>query len=304
PLPYRLSTRRLAAGGSALAGWEGTRRQPRRCCILLGDSDVFPPGSVSLNGVKIFPEFSSERVVSYAASLIRASGCGLERVFYEYLRSQGAIYRRVERPAFYEGGVSAVIRADQVLVGDASFMRLMKISLPQGLNVKNAVFCAINGKLAGIFALNYALHATVRPSLSALLDSRITPVLATRDFNITPAMLTQRFKLPGDRLVFPAQERRRELSGQGRPHGETLVCLVCREVFGRLAVAVAGARRLNSAVRLNTGLAAAESVIGLLLSFYLTSQAAISSLTVFNLLVFHLAWLIPILLISGWVNRY
>ncbi len=304
PLPYRLSTRRLAAGGAALAGWEGVRSQPRRCCILLRDSDMFPPGAVALNGVKIFPEFSSERVVSYAASLIRESGCELERVFYEYLRSQGAMYRRVERPVFYEGGVSAVIRTDQVLVGDASFMHLMGISLPQGLNVKSAVFCSINGKLAGIFALNYALHATVRPSLSALLSSRIAPVLVTRDFNVTPAMLTQRFKLPGDKLIFPAQERRRELSDEERPHGETLVCLVCREGIGPLAEAVAGAKRLNTAVRLNTGLAAAESIIGLLLSFYLTSQAAISSLTVFNLLVFHLAWLIPILLISGWINRY
>ena len=34
-------------------------------------------------------------------------------------------------------------------------MNLMEVPLPQGLNVKNAVFCAIDGELAGIFALNY-----------------------------------------------------------------------------------------------------------------------------------------------------
>ncbi|MCD7928023.1 MAG: hypothetical protein LUF80_04080, partial [Oscillospiraceae bacterium] len=304
PLPYRLSTRRLTAGGAALAGWEGIRSRGRNSCILLGDHDLFPPGAASLNGVKIFPAFAADRVVSYTATLIRLSGCGLDRIFYEYMHSQGMAYRRAQRPAFYEGGISAVIRNDQVLVGDASFMHLMEIPLPQGLNVKNAVFCAINGELAGIFALNYALYATVRPSLFSLLSNRISPVLATRDFNITPAMLTQRFKLPGDRLIFPAQERRRDLSDQEQPHGQTLVCLLCREGIGPLAEAVVGAKRLRAAVRLNTGLAAAGSVIGLLLAFYLTSQAAFSSLSVLNLLVFQLAWLVPTLLISGWVNRY
>lgn len=303
-LPYRLSTRRLTGGSAALAGWDGIRRQAKNACILLGDHDLFPPGAVALNGVKIFPNYSMDRVVSYAATLIRESGCGLERIFYEYLRSQGAVYRRAQRTVCYEGGVSAVIRADQVLVGDASFMRLMEISLPQGLNVKNAVFCAINGELAGIFALNYGLHATVRPSLTALVSNHISPVLATRDFNVTPAMLTQRFKLPGNRLAFPPQERRRELSDQGLSHEEPLVCLLCREGIGPLTEAVVGAKRLYAAVRLNTGLAAAGAVIGLLLAFYLTAQTAFSSLSVLNLLIFHLAWLVPILLISGWVNRY
>ena len=77
-------------------------------------------------------------------------------------------------------------------------MNLMEVPLPQGLNVKNAVFCAIDGELAGIFALNYTLPDTVFPSLTSLLRERVGPVLATRDFNLIPAMLQQRFKLAAD----------------------------------------------------------------------------------------------------------
>ena len=67
-----------------------------------------------------------------------------------------------------------------MLVGSAAFMNLMEVPLPQGLNVKNAVFCAIDGELAGIFALNYTLPDTVFPSLTSLLRERVGPVLATR----------------------------------------------------------------------------------------------------------------------------
>ncbi len=117
----------------------------------------------------------------------------------------------------YEGGgLSANIRGDQVLVGSAAFMNLMEVSLPVGLNVKNAVFCAIDGELAGIFALSYTLPDTVFPSIEELMREKVGPVLATRDFNLIPAMLKQRFKLAADKMDFPPVERRRELSDPTR----------------------------------------------------------------------------------------
>ena len=115
-------------------------------------------------------------------------------------------------------------------MGSAAFMKLMEIQLPPGLNVKNAVFCAIDGELAGIFALNYTLPDTVFPrSGMRLIREKVGPVLATRDFNLIPAMLRQRFKLAADKMDFPPVERRRELSDPDQPHSEMLTALLCRE---------------------------------------------------------------------------
>lgn len=303
-LPFRLVSQRLAGVGAALAGWEGVRRQAKGAGILLTDADLFPPGSVALNGVKVFQNYPLDKVISVTATMIRDTGSGLDRPFHELLRSQGTIYRKTEDLHCYEGGASAVIRGEHVLVGSASFMHLMEVTLPQGLNVKNAVFCAIDGELAGIFALSYALHATVRPSLTALIANRISPILATRDFNLIPAMLRQRFKLPAEKMEFPEQERRRALSDPRQRHDPPLVCVLCREGIGPLSETVVGAKRLWLATRLSSTLAAIGSVIGVLLAFYLTAQAAFTSLSVLNLLMFLLMWLVPTLLIAGWVNRY
>ena len=158
--------RRVSQSGGALAGWPGAAGSRRGNRVLITDLDLFPPGFVELNGIKVFGDFSVERVVGYTATLIRDSGCGLEKLFHDLLRTQGAIFRRADSLCCYEGGgLSANIRGDQVLVGSAAFMNLMEVPLPQGLNVKNAVFCAIDGELAGIFALNYTLPDTVFPSL-------------------------------------------------------------------------------------------------------------------------------------------
>ena len=94
--------------------------------------------------------------------------------------------------------------------------------------------------------------------------------MATRDFNLIPAMLRQRFKLPVDKMEFPAAERRIELSDEDQEHSDILTAVLCREGVAPYSEAVVGAARLRRAVRISALLASLGAVAGLLLAFYLT----------------------------------
>jgi hypothetical protein len=302
-LPFRTLTRRLAASGASLPGWSAAEKAGG--ALLVNDTDLFPPGSVSMNGIKVFGDFPVEKVVGVTATLIRDSGSGLDQLFHDLLRTQGAVYRRAADVTRHEGGgLSGVIRGEQILVGSAAFLSLMAVPLPPGLKVHNAVFCAIDNQLAGVFALNYTMNLPIPPALSALISASVSPVLATRDFNLIPAMLRQKFKLPVDKMAFPATDRRAELSDPNRPHSGRIVAVLCREGLVPFAEAIIGARRLRGAVRLSTGLSVLGALVGLLLSFYLSFISAWISLAAIHLAFFQLAWLVPVWLISGWVNRY
>ena len=130
------------------------------------------------------------------------------------------------------------------------------------------------------------------------------PVLATRDPNLIPALLEQKFKLPVDKMEFPPVDRRLDLSKPAPEEAGDLVALLSREGLGPYCDAVVGGRRLRLAVRLGLAFALAGSVLGLCLTFYLTSVGAYASLTPANFLVFMAAWLVPQWLISNWVNQY
>lgn len=302
-LPYRKLAQRLSHAGAALAGWEGAAR-----CgsggVIVTDGDLFPTGSVTVAQVKVFGSAATEKVVGYTASMLRAMDCGLTRTFHDLLRAQGALYRDVADLEWHEGGASGVIRGKEVLVGTAAYMHLMEVALPPGYNIKNAVFCAIGGQLAGMFLLHYAMSEGVNPSLSALMKAGLAPVLATRDPNLIPALLEQKFKLPVDRLEFPPVGRRLELSGRDSEEDGELVALLSREGLSVYCDALVGGRRLRQAVRWGLIFALAGSVIGLCLTFYLTSIGAYASLTAANFLVFMTAWLVPEILIANWVNQY
>lgn len=302
-LPYRKLSQRLSHAGAALAGWEGAARCGQGG-VIVTDGDLFPTGSVTVAQVKVFGSAATEKVVGYTASMLRAMDCGLTRPFHDLLRAQGALYRDVADLEWHEGGASGVIRNSEVLVGTSAYMHLMEVALPPGHNIKNAVFCAIGGQLAGMFLLNYAMSDTVNPSLSALMGAGLSPVLATRDPNLIPALLEQKFRLPVDKLEFPPVDRRLELSSREQEEDGEPVALLSREGLSVYCDALVGGRRLRQAVRWGLIFALAGSAIGLCLTFYLTSVGAYASLTVTNFLIFMAAWLVPEVLIANWVNQY
>lgn len=302
-LPFHVLARRLSKTGAALAGWAGAERC-RDGSIVLTDTDLFPPGTVRHNGIKVFGNFPNEKVVAYTATLIRSTGGGLDKPFSDLMKAENALYRTAGDVSIQENGITGVIRGQEVLVGTASFMRLMNVALPQGLSVKNAVFCAIDGDLAGVFALRYELPGAVQPCLTALIHNRITPLLATRDPNLIPSLLGQKFKLPVDKLEFPSVERRLELSQEDGEHDAVVTAALCREGLEPYCDAAVGARRLCTAVWWGTILSVAGGCVGLLLTFYLTFVDAYHSLSPAALLVFLLGWLVPELVLADWVNRY
>ena len=302
-LPYQKLTQRLNRVGAVLAGWPGAARCGQGG-VIVSDLDLFPTGSVHVAQVKVFGGAATEKVVGYTATMLRVMDCGLTRPFHDLLRTHGALYREVSGLEWHEGGASGIIRNQEVLVGTAAYMHLMEVLIPPGHNVKNAIFCAINGQLSGLFLLNYAMSSAVNPSLSALMKAGAAPVLATRDPNLIPALLEQKFKLPVDKMEFPPVDRRLDLSRPAPEEAGDLVALLSREGLGPYCDAVVGGRRLRLAVRLGLAFALAGSVIGLCLTFYLTSVGAYASLTPASFLVFMAAWLVPQWLIANWVNQY
>ena len=202
-MPFSRLARHFHKAGCAVAGWCGAEKISRRRAMILTDGDLFPPGTIQLNGVKVFGEDLS-RVSSYAASMARAADCGLQRLFDGLLRSEGGHYEKVDDFSFYEeGGYSATIRGESVLLGTASFMRKMEVRLPGGINLRTGIFLAMDRQLAAVFAVKYQPSENVDFALRMMRRSRITPILASRDPNITPALLKRKFH-KGVKVEFPS----------------------------------------------------------------------------------------------------
>ena len=301
-LPFARLARHLQKAGCAVAGWRGAERISGQRRMVLTDGDLFPPGTIQLNGVKVFGE-EIPRAASYAATLARCAGCGLERVFDGLLRSEGGHYHEAQDFSFYEeGGYSATIHGESVLLGTASFMRKMEVRLPGNINLRTGIFLAVDHQLTAAFAVKYHAAENVDFALRMMRRSRVTPVLASRDPNITPALLKRKFH-KGVKVEYPDLTDRVALSEAEQDRGLPRA-LIFREGLLPYAETVCGSRRLCRAVRRAAGLSFFASAAGTLLTSYLAFQGSYDLLTPLALLVFCLLWTAPVLLMADWTGRY
>ena len=299
-LPLRRLTKRFVKSGSALAGYVGADRLRRSNCVILTDTDLFPPGTVSLNGLKIYGE-ESGKVISYAATMAHASQSGLSRLFDTLLEGEGGRLEPLDDLSFYEeGGVSGLIHGETVLFGTAAFCRKMHVTMPGGLSLKTGAFLAVDGTLIAVFAVKYTAAENVDWALHALKRSRITPVLAVRDGSITPALLKRKFGTDA-RAVYPTISTRLALSEKD---GEHPYALLYREGLMPYAEIAVGSKRLVHAVRVAAVLSLGSSAVSALLAFYLTFVGAYSALTPVSMLLYLLLWALAALIEGFWADRY
>ena len=285
-----------------MAGWAGAQKISAQRRMIVTDMDLFPPGTVQLNGRKLFGE-TQERAVSLAASMARAAGSGLERLFNNLVRSEGGRYEKVDDFSFYEeGGWSGTIKGEFVLMGGISFMRKMNIRLPADVNLKTGVFLAVDKELIAVFAVKYSPSENVDFAMKLMQRSRIQPILASRDPNITPSLIKRKFSR-GAHMEYPSLSERIALS-EAEKDRDLPRALLFREGLLPYAETVAGSLRLCKAVRRAAAISLLGSWAGTLLTFYLTSLGAYELLNPLALEVFLLLWTLPVLLMADWTGRY
>lgn len=302
-LPLYYLTRRLERSGAAAAGYAGARAVAYSGRMVLTDDDLFPAGTVTLNGYKVYGE-ERVRAVSYAASVARAAGSSLAPLLDRQLTAEGGYPMRVDEMRYCEeGGVEAAIRGETVLMGSAYFMKKRHVSLPRDLKLQTGLFLAVDGVLTAVFAVKYQPSRNAEWALRAMRRSHITPVLAVRSSNVTPGLIKRKFGVDA-KVVYPDVSTRLALAQLAAQQGETPNVIVCREGLLPLAESVVGSRRMVRAVRTATVLGYIGSLCGVLLSYYLTSVGNFAVLTPLAMVVFLLLWLLPTLLIAGLVRHF
>ena len=302
-LPLYYLSRRLERSGAAAAGYAGARAVARAGRIVLTDDDLFPAGTVTLNGYKVYGE-ERVRAVSYAAAVSKAAGSSLAPLLDRQLTAEGGYPMRVDEMRYCEeGGVETAIRGETVLMGSAYFMKKRHVSLPRDLKLQTGLFLAVDGVLTAVFAVKYQPSRNAEWALRAMRRSHITPVLAVRSSNVTPGLIKRKFGVDA-KVVYPDVSTRLALAQLAAQQGETPNVIVCREGLLPLAESVVGSRRMVRAVRTATVLGYIGSLCGVLLSYYLTSVGNFAVLSPLAMVVFLLLWLLPTLLIAGLVRHF
>lgn len=290
PLPFFISIKSLIRSGSTIAGWSGLYDIGKAKHLIVTDSDLFPKGCVKISRTRVFAGMEPERIISFAGSIISASGSAMVHPFAELMRKAGGGLMPVEAFSVHEsGGLTAMIDGEDVYCGNAAFMRLMGVILPEKHVLNNGVYIAVAGVICGVFEMEYIASDAVKSALEELVGSDRHAIFAVRDFNITPSMLSVKFDMPTDGFDFPPYPERYAISGAEPSEASKPAALISREGLSALVSLADHGKMLFSRIRLSVMLSVVSAVIGMLVMFILSLSALPSVVTALSYL---LAWLL------------
>lgn len=303
--PMAILERRLHALGTVLCGWEGVKKLTERTVYPLTDSDIFPAGSIKMNGVKFYGDRDPEVTISYATSLICANGGGLVPVFQQLLSSRNGPKYPVQNFQIYPEGIGGEVCGESVIMGSSQFLRDLGVEIPAGTMVNQAVYVAIDGEFSGLFAVTYARMKYSAAGMVTLCGNRaVTPLITADDFLLTPGFLKEKFGVNTRRLVYPTREEKTLLGGKVAAEDATVLALTTRDGLAPAAYAISGAKALRSACRLGLTIHLIGGILGMLIMLALAVLGSVELLTPLNILLYQLVWMIPGLLVTEWTRTF
>ena len=296
-LPFFTGSVRIFSSGAGIAGWSGLCDIGQSKNLIVTDRDLFPEGTVELESVRIFADAKPERIISYAGSMLTASGCGVASCFNDLMEKNGCSIRKIENfETLPGGGMKGIIDSSVILCGSSDLMQLMNVRVPFRLVDRTSVLLAVDGILYGIFNMKYTADPKVRKALVNLMRSNRHPIFALRDFNATPEMLRGCFDVATDGYDFPPYVERFKMSEAMPSEDSKVAAVVCREGLRPLTHMADTGRSMYVTIRLNMLLTVLCALLGMLIAFI--RLVGVGSIGVGFLFWYMILWLIPVLLLS------
>lgn len=302
--PMAVLERRLHKLGVVLCGWRGVKAMSGSAVVPLTDLDLFPVGSVKINGMKFFRRADSDQLIAYTAAIMERADNALTPLFRQLLSSRNGRQYVVEQYRCYAGGLGGTVFGESVLLGSAQFLHDMGVEIPEGTRVSQAVYVAVEGELCAVFALAFGKMKGVSAGLGTLCGYRgLTPVLTGDNFLMNEGFLRSKFSVSTRRIAFPGAEQR-ETVEQWQPDPEASVpcALTVQEGLPPFAFAITGARSLRSCCNLGLAMHILAGVLGIVIVALLTLVEGSQLLTPVNLLLYQLAWCVPGVFITSWTR--
>ena len=194
------------------------------------------------------------------------------------------------------------------------FVAYYNEELPRPVHLEPDAFSMLGDRAAAAAALLSYTAAVAALGIVKKLDmlplyfsigvaNGLLPLLATRDFMITPQFLKLRYKIASERVEFPTVEERAQLSEPNAGLGGTQGALLARDSFEGFLAAVSGARAMRGAAIGSIAIAVMGGAMGMLVLTFLTFLGATLSASCWNLFLYTLLWLAPGILITSLSSR-
>lgn len=305
-LPMKAAARRLLRRGAMLSGFSAVDDYFLTNSLTVDASDLFPAGSVTLNGIKTFSGGRIDQAILDAAALVHEAGGPLAPVLEQVIQGDDKILPTVESLVYEQGmGISGWVDGRRVLAGNRELLQNHGI-VPPSLDYENRylrarrklVYLCSAGELCAMFVVTYRFSPYIRQELDRFARNGIGLMVRTCDPNITTALLCDGFDLSESDVLILSAAATSEFEELRAPQETADASIAYDGRIDGLMDVLSSAIRLGTIVKLSSVLQVIGILLGFLLSAFLAFYGGLFNLNGATALLFQLFWLLAALIPS------
>lgn len=294
---YRHISKQLMNQGAAIAGARQANLLRDTEEVILNQDDLFPEGSITLKSMQNMSTLKDNELLACAASLTDTVQLEIGRILTQAVREQYGVTLYARNVSLVEGGIMGDIGSSHVVVGSASLMVKMGVRVRAAHDNTVALYVVVDNTLAGVITFVYQSTSNTYQAMRTMRRMRMSATLVGRDFNVSPAMVEEQFNIHHNVNQLNPRGCERLLD-PSYTYGDAPTAILSRSGAGYFINVLRGANKLAGAVRSALILGAFSGICGMTIVFYLLFQNAIPALAVLNLLLYQIAWYIPLFWIT------
>ncbi|WBY63744.1 MAG: hypothetical protein ACFWUD_02615 [Thermocaproicibacter melissae] len=299
-LPLARLNRVASRCGGMAVGWDAIDRFTGTDSVLVDAGELFPRGTVVLNGIQTFAGQRIDEAILEATALTSAIGGTLSDLFSQIVKSRSDILPNVEHPIYEEGlGISGKVNDRIILVGNGELLKKHGIEAPSHdyeekyrRGGKVPVYLASGGELVAMFLVFYRSDRRRAAELRRLENTGISLLVRTLDPNITPELISDCFGLSIHSVTILNEHLGKIYDSLRKQSPESRVTAIlatkgrASSMFRMLTACI----RQRANIVMGVALQTAGAVLGFALAAFFAACGSLSQLSATALLLFELFW--------------
>ena len=306
-LPISRLCRTARRAGAMVVGYEAVEQLGNVNAVMVDAEELFPRGTVVLNGIKTYGDRgAAEDGVMAASALVKEVGGPLSGVFDQVISENEDVLPQVETHSYEDNqGIVGQVDGKTICIGNRALLINHRIQVPAreeeaqyASGGQQVIYLAVDTSVVAMLVLTYTADRRRKNEIQRLEDSGISVIVRTTDPNVTSQLISRLFGVDTASVgILDSRlgQEYQKLTGTQIPRADAVVATKGRmeSMMNVISACVEERRTIGMVVALQN----AAVVLGFVLVAFLACFGAMGQLSSLILFLFQLFWLLVVILL-------
>ena len=313
-VPLHKLAKNSLANQSMVVGYQAVESFSESAAVMLDAKELYPEGSVHLNGIKTFDTRRIDDAMLAAASVIITAGGAMAGMFDGIIQGDKQENLPTAENVIYEDGKGLIgwVNNERIFIGNRKLLRSHDIEPmskqyeeEQKADGDEILYLACAGELVAMFIVGYSANRRVADALRRMEANGMSMLIRTTDVNITAERIAKDFGVSHRSIKILEQKNsnvvRDEMIGKEKSSPAFVATKGGVTSFGR---AVSGCIQTKRNISLSLAVQVFGVLLGLLIVTVIALVSGVHHIGAMQMFFFYLFWVAAVLAAPPIIQKF